>query len=108
MKEESDAKRQSLDGRHQFIITAIADKLEMNSNEVEDLLLEGNQVNTVTITVTANYCTQLEAMDDFFAPNGAKHLLIYYENTKEVDTGRTGIMTLWRYDNCYNSWWKGR
>ena len=46
MKEESDAKRQSLDGRHQFIITAIADKLEMNSNEVEDLLLEGNQVCT--------------------------------------------------------------
>lgn len=26
-------------------------------------------------------------MDDFFAPNGARHLLIYYENTKEVDTG---------------------
>jgi len=46
MKEESDAKRLSLDGRHQFIITAIADKLEMNSNEVEDLLLEGNQVYT--------------------------------------------------------------
>ena len=51
---------------------------------------------------------QLEAMDDFFAPNGAKHLLIYYENTKEVDTGRTAIMTLWRYVNCYNSRWKGR
>ena len=47
MKEESDAKRQSLDGRHQFIITAIADKLEMNNNEVEDLLLEGNQVYTM-------------------------------------------------------------
>lgn len=46
MKEESDAKRQSLDGRHQFIITAIADKLEMNSNDVEELLLEGNQVYT--------------------------------------------------------------
>ena len=28
-------------------------------------------------------------MDDFFAANGAKHLLIYYENTKEVDTGKT-------------------
>lgn len=54
MKEESDAKRQSLDGRHQFIITAIADKLEMNSNEVEDLLLEGNQVNTVTIILLHN------------------------------------------------------
>ena len=29
-------------------------------------------------------------MDDFFAANGAKHLLIYYENTKEVDTGKAG------------------
>ena len=50
MKEESDAKRQTLDGRHQFIITAIADKLDMNTNEVEDHLLEGNQVSTIIIT----------------------------------------------------------
>ena len=60
MKEESDAKRQSLDGRHQFIITAIADKLEMNNNEVEDLLLEGNQVYMMSspiAVVNSNHCS---------------------------------------------------
>lgn len=55
MKEESDAKRQTLDSRHQFIITAIADKLEMNNNEVEDLLLEGNQVHNECSTSSNNY-----------------------------------------------------
>jgi len=29
----------------------------------------------------------MQAMDDFFAPSGAKHLLIYYEHNKDVDTG---------------------
>ena len=34
-------------------------------------------------------------MDDFFAANGAKHLLIYYENTKEVDAaGNTVIANI--------------
>jgi len=44
MKEESEAKRLAMDSRHHFIISIIADKLEMNSSEVEDHLLEGHQV----------------------------------------------------------------
>ena len=35
-------------------MTAIADKLEMNSNEVEDLLLEGNQVSTCIQSYISN------------------------------------------------------
>ena len=44
MKEESEAKRLAMDSRHHFIISIIADKLEMNSSEVEEHLLEGHQV----------------------------------------------------------------
>ena len=35
---------------------------------------------------------QLEVMDEFFAANGTKHLLIYYEHTKEVDSGTVVVI----------------
>jgi len=39
-------------------------------------------------------------MDDFFAANGAKHLLVYYEHIKEVDTGKA-THQYWLFNN-YN------
>jgi len=30
-------------------------------------------------------------MDDFFAANGVKHLLIYYQQNKEADAGDVAI-----------------
>jgi len=49
MKEESEAKRLAMDSRHHFIISIIADKLQMNSSEVEDHLLEGHQVTIIML-----------------------------------------------------------
>ena len=46
-------------------------------------------------------------MDDFFAANGAKHLLIYYENTKEVDTGKI-VHTRCIIILVMIRWWKAR
>jgi len=89
MKEESEAKRLAMDSRHHFIISIIADKLEMNSSEVEEHLLEGHQVTTkLKVAIDMIFHNQMQAMDDFFAPSGAKHLLIYYEHNKDVDTGK--------------------
>ena len=46
-------------------------------------------------------------MDDFFAANGAKHLLIYYENTKEVDTGKTAdVCSRHIMISVVIRWWK--
>jgi len=44
LKEEREAKRASLDARHQHIFATVATKLQMNESEVEDFILEGDQV----------------------------------------------------------------
>jgi len=76
-------------------MSTIADKLEMSSTEVEDFLIQGSQVAMHTVAIIVNVIfslnTQLEVMDEFFAANGSKHLLIYYEQTKEVDSGTVVI-----------------
>ena len=45
LKEEKEAKRAQLDGRHQFIIEATAGSLSLDVAEVEDAILEGNNVS---------------------------------------------------------------
>nr|WAW84836.1 axonemal dynein heavy chain C [Halisarca dujardinii] len=70
-KEEREAKRQSLDARHQFVISTMVSKISMEPSEVEEFLLDGDQI---------------AQMEDFFAANGSKALIFYYEEellTKE-------------------------
>ena len=45
LKEEREAKRNSLDDRHAHLFQIVADRLGLDKNEVEDFVLEGNQVN---------------------------------------------------------------
>ena len=85
-------------------MSTIADKLEMSSTEVEDFLIQGSQVVMRTVAIIVNVVfslnTQLEVMDEFFAANGSKHLLIYYEQTKEADSG-TVIIKATHKETCF-------
>ncbi len=45
LKEEREAKRGSLDARHQHVFGAIATKLDMEDSAVEEFMLEGAQVS---------------------------------------------------------------
>lgn len=45
LKEEKEAKRARLDGRHDYLFAIVASCLDLNKLEVEDALLEGNQVS---------------------------------------------------------------
>ena len=43
-REEREAKRSRMDGRHEFILSTVADNLAMTVEEAEDFMLEGTQV----------------------------------------------------------------
>lgn len=45
IKEEREAKRASLDGRHEFILSTVGDKLGMTIEETEDFMLVDDQVS---------------------------------------------------------------
>lgn len=44
LKEEREAKRAQLDGRHDYILSIVASCLGLEKSDVEDAILEGNQV----------------------------------------------------------------
>lgn len=45
LKEEKEAKRATLDSRHQHLFSTVATKMQLQDSEVEDYILEGDQVN---------------------------------------------------------------
>jgi len=46
MREEKDLKRQQMDSRHAYILTLVANGVDLEQSEVDDAMLEGNQVRT--------------------------------------------------------------
>lgn len=46
MKEEREAKRAQLDGRHDYVFNIVASCLGLEKADVEDAILEGTQVKT--------------------------------------------------------------
>ena len=64
LKEEREALREGLDGRHRFVADVLADRFGMEYQEVEDALLTPEA---------------LEKFENFFEPTGASHLLFFYE-----------------------------
>ena len=44
LREEREAKRARMDGRHEFLLSTVADKLDMSLEDAEEFMLEGNQV----------------------------------------------------------------
>ena len=45
MREELEAKRARLDGRHNYLFSTIADKLAIEVEQIENFMLEGDQVS---------------------------------------------------------------
>uniref|UniRef100_A0A2I3GCS9 Dynein axonemal heavy chain 5 n=1 Tax=Nomascus leucogenys TaxID=61853 RepID=A0A2I3GCS9_NOMLE len=73
LKEEKEAKRALLDGRHSYLFAIVASCLDLNKTEVEDAILEGNQI---------------ERIDQLFAVGGLRHLMFYYQDVEEAETGQ--------------------
>ncbi|KAM8815689.1 dynein axonemal heavy chain 5 isoform 1-T1 [Rhynchonycteris naso] len=73
LKEEKEAKRASLDGRHDYLFGIVASCVELNKTEVEDAVLEGNQI---------------ERIDQLFAIGGLRHLMFYYQDVEIAETGQ--------------------
>ncbi|XP_031154494.1 dynein heavy chain 5, axonemal isoform X1 [Sander lucioperca] len=67
LKEEREAKRAQLDGRHDYILSIVASCLGLEKSDVEDATLEGNQI---------------DRMEQFFVAEGLPHLMFYYQNTE--------------------------
>ncbi|KAM4687754.1 dynein axonemal heavy chain 5 [Discoglossus pictus] len=72
LKEEKEAKRAQLDGRHDYVLGIVAACLDLEKSEVEDAILEG---------------TQIERIDQFFAVGGLRHIMFYYQDVEIPETG---------------------
>uniref|UniRef100_A0A2K6MIB6 Dynein axonemal heavy chain 5 n=1 Tax=Rhinopithecus bieti TaxID=61621 RepID=A0A2K6MIB6_RHIBE len=68
LKEEKEAKRALLDGRHNYLFAIVASCLDLNKTEVEDAVLEGAQVGCL------------------------RHLMFYYQDVEEAETGQLGSL----------------
>ena len=73
-REEREAKRSRMDGRHEFILSTVADNLDMRIEEAEDFMLEGSQVsNALLREVESPNVTQLSIAGrvfQLFCPRG--------------------------------------
>ncbi|GAB5567370.1 dynein axonemal heavy chain 5 [Prionailurus iriomotensis] len=72
LKEEKEAKRARLDGRHDYLFAIVASCVDLDKTEVEDAILEGNQI---------------ERIDQLFVAGGFRHLIFYYQDVEVADTG---------------------
>ncbi|XP_077866685.1 dynein axonemal heavy chain 5-like [Saccoglossus kowalevskii] len=66
LKEEREAKKAQLDGRHEYVLQTLADYLGMDYTEVVDAILDGKQI---------------ESMDGFFDADGPTTLMFFYQDT---------------------------
>ncbi|KFQ30560.1 Dynein heavy chain 5, axonemal, partial [Mesitornis unicolor] len=83
LKEEREAKRARLDGRHAYLLETVASCVDLDKAEVEDAVLDGNQI---------------ERIDKFLAPGGLRHVMFYCQDVEATDTEHfdppgTGINT---------------
>ncbi|XP_039973302.1 dynein heavy chain 5, axonemal [Xiphias gladius] len=70
LKDEREAKRAQLDGRHDYILSIVASCLGLEKADVEDAILEGNQI---------------DRMEQFFVVEGLPHLMFYYQDTQPIE-----------------------
>nr|XP_044988409.1 dynein axonemal heavy chain 5 [Jaculus jaculus] len=75
LKEEKEAKRACLDGRHDYLFAIVALCLDLNKVEVEDAILEGSQI---------------ERINQLFVVGGSCHLMFYYQDVEAPETGQVG------------------
>ncbi|XP_070691188.1 dynein axonemal heavy chain 5 [Pempheris klunzingeri] len=75
LREEREAKRAQLDGRHDYILSIVASCLGVEKADVEDAILEGNQI---------------DRMEQFFVAEGLPHLMFYYQDTEPTEAAGAG------------------
>ncbi|XP_030605717.1 dynein heavy chain 5, axonemal isoform X1 [Archocentrus centrarchus] len=76
LKEEREAKRAQLDGRHDYILSIVASCLGLEKADVEDAILEGNQI---------------DRMEQFFVADGLPHLMLFYQDTEPVEGAAASV-----------------
>lgn len=81
-----EAQRARLDGRHQYMLELVADRLQLELSTVEDYMLDGDQVqltphNKVMLTILCCYI-QLNLFDELFRVNGRQALLFFYQDAE--------------------------
>ncbi|NWQ86048.1 DYH5 protein, partial [Burhinus bistriatus] len=76
IKEEREAKRARLDGRHDYLLDTVASCVNLDKAEVEDAILDGNQIDRI---------------DKFLAQGGLRHLMFYYQDVEATDTEHFGL-----------------
>ncbi|KAJ7395639.1 hypothetical protein BTVI_152782 [Pitangus sulphuratus] len=76
LKEEREAKRARLDGRHDYLLDTVASCVNLDKAEVEDAILDGNQI---------------ERIDRFLATGGLRHLMFCYQDVEITDTEHVGL-----------------
>ncbi|XP_057691021.1 dynein axonemal heavy chain 5 isoform X3 [Corythoichthys intestinalis] len=79
LKEEREAKRAQLDGRHDYVLSIVASCLGLEKADVEDAILEGDQ---------------LHRMEQFFVAEGLLHLMFYYQEAGSLDGGTPSSSSL--------------
>ncbi|CAL8248584.1 unnamed protein product [Lota lota] len=72
LKEEREAKRAQLDGRHDYVLSIVASCLGLEKADVEDAILEG---------------TQIDRMERFFTAEGLPHLMFYHQEVEPLERG---------------------
>ena len=81
-------KRAMMDSRHEYILSAVAQKLSMEHSDVEECILEENQArnqsNRPPSDLKRTLVLQIEIMEQFFAANGSHRLMFYYEKNGET------------------------
>ena len=51
VREEREAKRATMDGRHEYILSTVADRLGMTVDDAEEFMLDGDQVDINSTTL---------------------------------------------------------
>ena len=89
LREEKELRRSTMDSRHEFILSTVAEIFDMKQDDAEEFMLEGDQVFLYT---HLHYhllllLQQLKKFNNFFASNGSQVLIFFYKPPKRKAAG---------------------
>lgn len=106
MKEE---RRATLDARHKYLRSRLTDAVSLGETEVEDALISDEKVASQSASWSRNFSShshgltsshvwlfQFSLIDEFFAANGSKKLIFFYQDVDKVKRlWRSRLHTVW-------------